>query len=257
MEKLREIGELIQNFFRLNIAISSKVLIILLVLFAVWFADNITGFSFFYQTNKKMEQILSINNILADSSLSKKEEDHLLSLRNKILMRENVVDYFSSYSHNLFEKLKKTTVNNPVKPRNPSFPNVNENNINVKTFNRDTSTNVLISVTTNSPICLDNDFSSDVSIRSLYYYIIIVPLLICLIFSLLVSIKYKSLNSVICLLFLIAIYFILSIFLHWFFYSFFLEINWFIKSLAVINSTVISMIILDKVMVLFKIKKLK
>lgn len=102
-------------FFDNTKRISSKLLIILLILTSLWLIDNVFYFSKNAHFNYKVKQINEINEILKDSLLfSNSEKQELIQIRKNILKEKYVFDfdnYYSRIDSNLFNKeVNKTQI---------------------------------------------------------------------------------------------------------------------------------------------------
>jgi len=72
--------------------LSHKAILILTSIILVVIIDNTLSFSYYYNTQNKIEQINGLNKILSDSTLSKLEKEKLKSLRNNLIVRSTWKD---------------------------------------------------------------------------------------------------------------------------------------------------------------------
>jgi len=61
------------------------------ILFILFMADNISGFTYFNNTQKKIEQTKAISEILKDSTLTKSTKEKLIEIQQDLLKRENLI----------------------------------------------------------------------------------------------------------------------------------------------------------------------
>jgi ABC-type multidrug transport system fused ATPase/permease subunit len=82
--------------------ITTKATMVLAIILLLFILDNIFGFSFYYNTEKKLSQVKEINAILGDSNTTSKVRKELSHLRDDILSHRNLKDeayiYFSNIS---------------------------------------------------------------------------------------------------------------------------------------------------------------
>lgn len=72
--------------------LSSKAIISIIVFVLIILIDNTLSFSYYYNTEKKIEQVSNINKILGDTTLSKPAKKELLKLREDIINRKTWKD---------------------------------------------------------------------------------------------------------------------------------------------------------------------
>jgi hypothetical protein len=73
--------------------------------------DNTLSFSYYYNTGNKIEQVLSINQVLADSSLKNNDKQNLITLREQIINRKTWIEKFWGIIPNINFK-KSNLINN-------------------------------------------------------------------------------------------------------------------------------------------------
>jgi hypothetical protein len=101
-----------------NKKFSHKTILVLFSIFIIIVLDNVLSFSYYYNNEKKISQIESINNIVKDSSITIKEKNSLIFLRNNIIShktwKDNIWDFFTTIEFK--DDLKSSTeVNNSSK----------------------------------------------------------------------------------------------------------------------------------------------
>jgi len=102
-----EIFSKIFDFFaNREIKISSKFRMVLFVIIIIYLTDNILGFSFYYNTNQKINEISIINELLKDSTFSSDEKIQLDSLRHLVLLRKSFSDRISLFVNGIFNQDK-------------------------------------------------------------------------------------------------------------------------------------------------------
>jgi len=103
--------------------LSARATVIILVLVTVLLADNISGFSYYYNKQRQLDQLKSITELFNDKTLSNETRKKLILLERETLDRLNIIDYSSSF----FKKISlissgksqtTTNNNNAVNPRN-------------------------------------------------------------------------------------------------------------------------------------------
>lgn len=101
---------------------SHKTILVLFSIFIIIILDNVLSFSYYYNNEKKISQIQSINSIVKDTTINDKERKMLFTLRDKIILhktwKDNVWDFFTSIefkndvkpSLNVIEKKKDIAI---------------------------------------------------------------------------------------------------------------------------------------------------
>jgi hypothetical protein len=96
-------------------SLSAKATIVILTLFTIFIADNIIGFSYYYNKDKQLEQLKSITFLLKESSISSENRKYLINLESETLNRKDIVDYSSLLFENISEissAMSQKTINN-------------------------------------------------------------------------------------------------------------------------------------------------
>jgi len=100
-----------EYFSNNDVRISSKLKMILFIMLCIFIIDNVLGFSFYYNINKKINQIISINEVLKDSNMSIGEVNQLFKLRKSVIERENLFDKISLFINGFFNQDKQDIEN--------------------------------------------------------------------------------------------------------------------------------------------------
>jgi hypothetical protein len=82
-----------------RLSVRATVLIITLAL--IIFADNVCGFSYYYNRQRQLEQLQSIAALLKDSSISLRTKENLRYLETQTLIRRNILDKSMTFAKNL------------------------------------------------------------------------------------------------------------------------------------------------------------
>ena len=96
-------------------SLSAKATIVILTLFIIVIADNIIGFSYYYNKEKQLEQLKSVTFLLKENSISSENRKKLINLEIETLNRKNIIDYLSlSFDSISFTNstTSKKTINN-------------------------------------------------------------------------------------------------------------------------------------------------
>ncbi len=92
--------------------LSSKAIISIIVVALIILIDNTLSFSYYYNTENKIEQVSSINKVLTDSTLNKTEKNQLLKLRQQIINRKTWKDKTWDLVSNMNFSTENTTNEN-------------------------------------------------------------------------------------------------------------------------------------------------
>ena len=76
-----------------NKKLSTKATVVLFTILAILLVDNIIGFSYHYNTQRKIEEINNINSIINDSLTDKETKSNAIKLRSEIINRKNIISY--------------------------------------------------------------------------------------------------------------------------------------------------------------------
>ena len=101
-----------------NRRLSSKAAIVILLLVSVVVLDNVTGFSYYYNKNRQLEQLEAIKILLSDSTLTTETRQKLVVLESHVLDRKSIIDYSLSFLKNISlasSKQSQNTINNNPK----------------------------------------------------------------------------------------------------------------------------------------------
>ena len=98
----------------------SKLFLVFSVLTILIIVDNIFGYTYYSNIEKKLTQIDKINNIVKDTNLDLQTKNNLILLRKEIIEKKNIQDFLSLSIKNIsFNNFKNKITNNPIndKPR--------------------------------------------------------------------------------------------------------------------------------------------
>lgn len=100
--------------------LSSKALLAISIVFILLVTDNVFGFSYHRNIEKKIYQIKEINSILKDSSYSLTVKSKITELQEEILSRKNIMEQTKTFLSKFpWLKIKKSTVSPNLK--NPTL----------------------------------------------------------------------------------------------------------------------------------------
>ena len=163
------IDDLSKFLFDKERQLSSKAAVVFFVILAIFFIDNILGFSSSFSTDKKIEQVQKLNSIIKDTTIDSTTKIFALNLRSQIIERKNVIIQIMSFFHN--------------KPNN---------SININTHN-----NIPSSGTKPDNISIKNNFWFNISAGGLYFLLTIVTLPIMLFIDTATSFSQRLATSII------------------------------------------------------------
>jgi hypothetical protein len=89
--------------------ISTRAAIIILIVGCFILIDNIVGFSYYYNRQRKFEQLKSISILLQDSTLSESTKVNIRRLEKQTFERKNIIDYSVIFLKNVFDSKKGNT----------------------------------------------------------------------------------------------------------------------------------------------------
>ena len=102
--------------------LSSRATYTILIILLVLIADNLIGFSYYYNNDKKLDQLKSISVLLKDTTLPADTRGQLLNMEKEIGSRQNLKDYCFSFLKNISwtssKNKQSTNVNNVKLSRN-------------------------------------------------------------------------------------------------------------------------------------------
>lgn len=100
--------EVLKLFVGKEYSLTSKFLGILTIGFLLFFIDNLLGFTFFYSTNQKIDQIEKIESIKIKSSQNLELIEELNNIETKILNRKNILgNFIDLFSKEPFDTKRK------------------------------------------------------------------------------------------------------------------------------------------------------
>lgn len=81
--------------------ISAKAAVIVFIILAVVLVDNTLGFTYYYNSGKKIEQIQSLNNIIKDTTTNIQTKDYAIRQRSEIIKKETFFSKAITFIQNL------------------------------------------------------------------------------------------------------------------------------------------------------------
>lgn len=81
--------------------LSTRATVVILTLIFLIFADNIIGFTHYYNNQRKLEQLESIANLLKDPNISESTKTQLKELEYSTFKRQDIIDQSSSFLKNI------------------------------------------------------------------------------------------------------------------------------------------------------------
>jgi len=111
-----------------RIRFSSKTLIVILSLATIFIVDNILGFSYYYSTGKKIENVLTLNRIINDTTTDSDTKIIAKNLRNELLIRKNIVTQTVLFFRNIKLTNSKIDQIKPTKAADKTKDSIMRNN---------------------------------------------------------------------------------------------------------------------------------
>ncbi len=108
MEILKDILNL---FIDAERRFSTKAAIFIAILIGGMLANNIFGFTYYYNISNKLEKISAINLILKDSTITANNKLELTRIREEVLERVTIPEAIADRVSNAYAQLKKTNLN--------------------------------------------------------------------------------------------------------------------------------------------------
>ena len=94
--------------------LSYKAIISIIVVAFIILIDNTLSFSYYYNTENKIEQISNINKVLIDSTLNKTEKSQLIKLRQQIINKKTWKDKTWDLVSNIDFSKENVPIENPT-----------------------------------------------------------------------------------------------------------------------------------------------
>jgi hypothetical protein len=95
-----------------------KVAIVVSIFVGIILIDNVLGFSYYYNTEKKIEQVEKLNSLLNDSLTDKASKTFALKLRKEVMENENWIKQSFSLFTNILEQNKSQELNPQISNNN-------------------------------------------------------------------------------------------------------------------------------------------
>jgi hypothetical protein len=96
---------------------STRATFTILILCGILLVDNITGFSYYFNKQRQLEQLQSISILLKDSTLSPKIHERLIQLETQIFERKSILDYSIGFLKNIFSNSGQIPIDSARKTR--------------------------------------------------------------------------------------------------------------------------------------------
>ncbi|MFN8415570.1 MAG: hypothetical protein U0U66_04480 [Cytophagaceae bacterium] len=84
------LSHITEFLFDENRRLSSKAAVVVLIILAIFIVDNILGFSYYYSTDKKIEQVQKLNSIINNASTDSITKSFSIKIRSEVIERGNV-----------------------------------------------------------------------------------------------------------------------------------------------------------------------
>lgn len=104
-----------------KIKLSHKAALTVCVLLTIVIVDNVFGISFHFRTKWKLENLRTANDIITNPASDSNTVKYAIQLREKIINRRTIIDYFFSRKASLNSK-KASTNNAPATPNKIESP---------------------------------------------------------------------------------------------------------------------------------------
>jgi hypothetical protein len=91
--------------------LSARATVFIISICTLLIVDNLIGFSYYYNKQRQLEQLKSITELLADTTLTTDTRAKLVTLQNQTFDRKNIIDYSSSFLKNIASTDNKQSQN--------------------------------------------------------------------------------------------------------------------------------------------------
>jgi hypothetical protein len=98
------LDQITEFLFNENRRLSSKAAVVLFIIIGIFFIDNMLGFTFYYNSDKKIEEINKLNYIIKDSTVDQYTKSYAIALRSTIIDRKNVLIKTLSFFQDILPK---------------------------------------------------------------------------------------------------------------------------------------------------------
>src|SRR5258705_1837611 len=88
---------------------SHKLTAIILIILIIYLVDNVMGFSFHYEMNRRISELKEVNSIIQDPNADSVAKAYALELRAKIANRKIVTDYLRFRKTSSTSKIAQTS----------------------------------------------------------------------------------------------------------------------------------------------------
>jgi hypothetical protein len=91
--------------------LSARATVFIIAICTLLIVDNLIGFSYYYNKQRQLEQLKSITELLADTTLTNDTRAKLVTLQTQTFDRKNIIDYSSSFLKNISSTDNKQSQN--------------------------------------------------------------------------------------------------------------------------------------------------
>jgi len=102
--------------------LSTRASVVILVLFTLFLFDNYIGFSFYYNSQRQLDQLTTVTQLLKDSTITTETRQKLTELEKHTFDRKTIIDYTLSFTHSMYQNgsqaIISSTTNNEFPKRN-------------------------------------------------------------------------------------------------------------------------------------------
>ncbi len=104
--------------------LSARATVIIIALACILLVDNISGFSFYYKTQRQIDQLKSVTVLLKDSTLTPETRANLKFIEQHTFDRRTIIDHFSSFLKRIsftISRQSQNTINIDAEPIRNNF----------------------------------------------------------------------------------------------------------------------------------------
>ncbi len=129
IQKMSALEPFLNFLFNDKKQLSHKAAVGFLVILSIIIVDNFLGFSYYYNNEKKIQQVESLNAIMKDSTVDNGVKNYAKELRFEIINRKNYFSIITEFFHNINTDNKNKNVIS-YKPETPkTHQTIERNNI--------------------------------------------------------------------------------------------------------------------------------
>lgn len=105
------IGSYFHFFVDKKISVSRRIFVFIIILLVAFLVNNFLGFTFYYSTNQKINQIEKIESIKQQFPLEVKTKSYLCDIESRIVHRENLyVRSLELFSHSKIDNVEESAI---------------------------------------------------------------------------------------------------------------------------------------------------